>query len=245
MGLDRTRWNTHGQPKTRQGPLRIGYLGQIARHKGIHLLIKAFQQVSSTTTQQPRLMIYGNVAPASAYMAQLERLARGTRDIQFCGAYANAQVRDVLSEFDVLVVPSTWYEIGPLVILEAFAAGVPVVASRLPNLEYQVRDEVDGLLFEPDDVGDLARQLRRLVDDPGLLERLARGIVPVRDGEEELRDLEAIYQSVLANPRHSTPVDSTPLDMADIDPSTRAPGASLSPPTPGQNVPESGAELVR
>ena len=59
----------------------------------------------------------------------------------------NDQLLKVLSGFDLCVVPSLWLETGPLVVLESFAAGVPVLGSRLGGIAELVRDGVDGLLF--------------------------------------------------------------------------------------------------
>jgi glycosyltransferase involved in cell wall biosynthesis len=103
----------------------------------------------------------------------------------------------LLSEMDVLVVPSLWFEIGPLVTLEAFAAHTPVVAADLPNMKYQVTPEVDGLLYPADDPVALARQLQRLRDDPALLDRLRAGIGPVRTSDEEMGEWLNLYQEVL------------------------------------------------
>ena len=83
---------------------------------------------------------------------------------------------------------------SPLVIQEAQAAHVPVVASRLGGMRELVNDEANGLLFEPGDPHDLARQLRRLLDDPRLLEQLQSGDTSVRTVEDEMRELSSHYQ---------------------------------------------------
>lgn len=62
------------------------------------------------------------------------------------GAILNTEVGRVLAETDILAVPSLWYENSPVVIQEAHAAGVPVIASRLGLLTEKVRDGVDGVL---------------------------------------------------------------------------------------------------
>jgi glycosyltransferase involved in cell wall biosynthesis len=99
---------------------------------------------------------------------------------------------------DVLVVPSRWYENGPGVIFEAFAAGVPVVATDLGGMSEFVRPEKDGLLFGLEDHDDLARQLRRLLEEPGLLESLRAGIRPVKTVQENVDELETLYGGLLA-----------------------------------------------
>jgi glycosyltransferase involved in cell wall biosynthesis len=179
---------------TRSSCLRVGYLGQLAPHKGVDLLVEAFQRLETSTG--PELHIHGDQTAFPEYVEKLRTIVGNDPRISFHGPYLNNNAADLLSDLDVLVVPSRCYEIGPLVILEAFAARVPVVASRLPNMEHRVRDEVDGLLFRPDDIGDLSRQLQRLLDDPTLLEKLSDGIAPVRRFEDEMSELESIYESV-------------------------------------------------
>jgi glycosyltransferase involved in cell wall biosynthesis len=70
---------------------------------------------------------------------------------------------------DVLVVPATWYENTPLVMLEAMQAGVPVIASDLGGMSELIDEGRNGFLFEAGDVGALAALLRRCLDDPSIL----------------------------------------------------------------------------
>ena len=71
----------------------------------------------------------------------------------------------VLHDVDVLVVPSMWIENAPFIIREAFAAGVPVIASNLGGMAEMVKDGVDGLLFPPGDAVSLGGCLRRLIEE--------------------------------------------------------------------------------
>lgn len=96
----------------------------------------------------------------------------------------------------MIVVPSIWYENSPLTILEAHAAGRPVICSRLGGMVELVQDEVDGLLFTPNDDRDLARQLQRLRTEPGLLERLRDGIQPPRTFADELKEMLQHYTTL-------------------------------------------------
>lgn len=181
-----------------EGKLRIGYLGQLAPHKGVHLLIEAFQKLVPGASS-PELHIYGDASRSPKYSSKLQALARSARDVYFRGVYRHDEVWSVLRDIDVVVVPSVWFEISPLVILEAFAAGIPVIASDLPNMNYQVRHEVDGLLFRPDDADHLREALQRLIDDGSLLSQLRAGIPPVHGLEQDPdQEIEDIYREVLA-----------------------------------------------
>jgi glycosyltransferase involved in cell wall biosynthesis len=171
--------------------IHIGYLGQLAPHKGIHVLIDA---LASLPTAPLSVRIYGDPTPHQRYVGSLHRKARKDPRITFHGAYRHEQVYEILSQLDAIVVPSLWYENSPLVIQEAQAAHVPVLASRLGGMRELVADESVGLLFEPGDAGDLARQLRRLVDDPALLRQLQSSSTAVRTVDDEMRELSAHYQ---------------------------------------------------
>ncbi|TAJ17147.1 MAG: glycosyltransferase, partial [Planctomycetota bacterium] len=102
------------------------------------------------------------------------------------------------AELDLVVVPSTWVENQPIVIREALAAGRPVVASRVGALPESVREGVDGWLFEPGAAGDLARVLRRLIEAPGEVRRVAAALEPVVDVDAHARELAALYAELVA-----------------------------------------------
>jgi glycosyltransferase involved in cell wall biosynthesis len=128
-------------------------------------------------------------------------LAHGDPRIVFAGRYKNSDVESILSEIDVVVVPSVCYETGPLVTLEALASRTPVVVGNIPNMKYQIRDGVDGLHYEVDSVADLTRQLQRFLDEPGLVSRLCSGIGDVKTSDQEFSEWSEIYQHVLAQVR--------------------------------------------
>ena len=119
-----------------------------------------------------------------------------TGRIQFHGSFPNHKLGEVLSEIDVLVVPSRWYENTPLVIQSAFATRTPVVATDLGGLSELVRHEINGLLFKLNDADSLAEQLLRLINDRGLLRGMRNNIPPERTTSEMVDDIEGIYNSV-------------------------------------------------
>jgi hypothetical protein len=108
----------------------------------------------------------------------------------------------VLADLDMLVVPSIWIENAPFIIREAFAAGVPVVASNLGGMAEMVRHDVDGLLFQAGDPDALSAALRRVVDEPGLVDRLRAGITRPQSIEDDAAWLQTLYEKV--QPRRQT-----------------------------------------
>jgi glycosyltransferase involved in cell wall biosynthesis len=179
----------------KQNYLRIGYLGQIAPHKGVHLLIKAF--LSLKQAEDARLLIYGRKREGNPYYELLKRLAGDDPRIAFMGEYDNRAVAQVLAGVDVIVTPSVWYENRPTVIIEAQVAGVPVIVPRLGGMAELVKHGVDGLVYQPGDEADLKAQLQRLVDEPGLLRTLADGAPNILTSEQEMDRLVEIYRTVI------------------------------------------------
>lgn len=175
--------------------LRIGFVGTLAPHKGCDVLLRAFRMLPKDL--DARLVIHGSAKDYESYARELRALVDGDRRIEFRGTFSRDEMGDVFAEIDVLVVPSRWYENAPGAIFESFAAGAPVVATDLGGMSEFVRPEENGLLFGLDDSEDLARQLRRLVDEPGLLERLRAGIGPVKTVGEYADELEKVYGSLI------------------------------------------------
>jgi glycosyltransferase involved in cell wall biosynthesis len=176
--------------------IRITYLGSLAWQKGIHTLIQATNQLPP---DRVHLRIIGNPNTFPDYASSLQRMANPAL-VSFEGQLPNNLVGQALVETDVLAVPSLWYENSPVVIQEAFAARVPVIASNLGALSEKVHHEVNGLLAPPGDIDAWRKTLERLVQEPDLLEQFRRRIPPVMTAREHVHQLGAIYRK-LAQPQ--------------------------------------------
>ena len=175
--------------------LRVGFVGTLAPHKGCDTLVRAFKMLPSELDMA--LAIYGDPDRYPSFAGELSELAADDPRISLRGAFSRDELSRVMSELDVLVVPSRWYENAPGVIFEAFAATMPVVATNLKGMSEFVKHGENGLLFELEDPHDLSRQLRRLREEPGLLERLRAGITPVKTTAEYADEMEELYASLL------------------------------------------------
>jgi len=196
QGLDLPTLPFYEMKPTVNQPLRVGYLGQIATHKGIHVLLEAVRRIPAAWLE---VKIYGNAERFPNYTAQLKRIIADDKRISLAGSYNGYEdeIR-VLRNLDVVVVPSLWYENSPNVILEAFSQRVPVIVSNLGGMAEMVKHEENGLVFEVGSPEDLARQLQRLCLEPGLQPRLKAGIGPVKSISEEIDELELVYQNMVA-----------------------------------------------
>lgn len=178
------------------GPIRrFGFLGQVAPHKGVHVLVDAVRRMQGAPLT---LTIHGDLTRSPDYVADLRARAAGDPRIAFAGAYTTDDLAAVFADLDVVVVPSTWYENAPFVILESQRAGLPLVASRLGGMRELISDEQDGLLATAGDATDFARQMERLLD-PALVCKLAAAAPAVRTFEEELSGLRQWYATMRAS----------------------------------------------
>jgi len=174
----------------RAGPLRVGFAGTLVWHKGVHVLIDAIRQLPPDACE---LLVFGDPEVFPDYAADLRRRAAGLA-VRFMGRFDRAAAPAVYAQMDVLAVPSLWPENSPLVIHEAFQAGLPVVGSRLGGTADLVADGASGLLYEAFSAADLAAALGRLLDEPGLLDRLAAGVPAVKSIDQDARDWEERYR---------------------------------------------------
>jgi glycosyltransferase involved in cell wall biosynthesis len=130
---------------------------------------------------------------------ELRSLAHGDARIGFFPALPASDVIPRLAEYDLVAVPSQWMETGPLVVLEAFAAGVPVIGSNLGGIADKVRDDIDGILVRPyDSVAVWAEALRACATDADRLHRLRTGVRPPRSMTAVAAEMDRVYRGVTA-----------------------------------------------
>jgi glycosyltransferase involved in cell wall biosynthesis len=186
------------QRATNTGPLRAGYVGTLVWHKGVHTLIEAARRLPPGRIET---FIFGDTDTFPDYTAELRRLATGA-PVTFMGRFDRDASAAVYEKFDVLVVPSIWLENSPLVIHEAFMAGVPVIGSRIGGIPDLVEDGVSGILFDPGSAEDLARALETLAADRPRLAAMAARLPAVKSIHQDASEWEAIYLSLVPRARH-------------------------------------------
>ena len=173
--------------------LRFTFIGSPVIQKGVHVLVEAFNAVNDPKAD---LNIYGDLSVQPEYSAVLVKMAKNP-NIHFRGRFENEKIGEILSNTDVLVVPSVWFENSPLTIHEAFIAGIPVITSNLGGMADLVKDGVNGLLFKVGDAEDLREKILSLIEKPALIERLRRGMPKVKTIEEDALFMEGLYAKVI------------------------------------------------
>lgn len=141
--------------------LTFFYGGSFTRHKGVHILAKAFKDVRGDA----ELKIYGS----GQYDYPLKQAADEDPRIKLCGVFSADRIGEVLSQVDVVVVPSIWYENTPIILLEALASNLPAVVTDLGGMTEVVQEGINGRTFQIGDVAELRDALQSLVQNPETL----------------------------------------------------------------------------
>lgn len=144
--------------KTRSGGM---YVGRLSSEKGLEVLAEAFR-----LRPEVDLQVIGS--------GPLEKLASETFGERWLGFRPLEEIMRRMETARYLVLPSICYENSPRTIVEAYASGLPVIASRLGSLADIVKDGVTGLLFRPGDAGDLAEKLAWAEAHPEEMMRMGR-----------------------------------------------------------------------
>jgi glycosyltransferase involved in cell wall biosynthesis len=171
----------HGvpRPSTNGDPATIGYFARICPEKGLHVLVEAFYLLKKMPDTPPfRLRISGYLGENNrAYFDELQKRIKnwGLADwVEHVESPDHASKLRFLQSLDILSVPTTYREPKGLYILEALANGVPVVQPRHGSFPELIEATGGGILIEPDNPAELARGLRRLLDDPSHREELSK-----------------------------------------------------------------------
>jgi glycosyltransferase involved in cell wall biosynthesis len=175
--------------------LRVGYIGRLDPKKGVDLLCEAVRMLPPELPVE--LRIYGPTENGGAYTDVILDHSQSDRRIKLCGKLNRDEVVITYNSLDVLVVPSIWYENSPITVSESLSMGCPVICSDTAGMTDLVRNEENGLTFPVGSNEGLAKCLQRLVEQPGLLTQLRKGVRPVETTGEIVTEIEKVYESVL------------------------------------------------
>ena len=190
----------NGQMRT--GISRFGYLGRISPEKGIGLLLTVLERMPAEVRYEFEFCSSSFASksrrPEEEQLVQaIYRLQQRDARVRVLDGVSDSQLRNVLSNWDALVVPSLWLESGPQVVYEAFAVHTPVIGSRLGGIAELVRDGSTGFLFTPGEGEELEALLKNCADSPETLRALRQNIAPVRTTTDVATDMILVYRQIL------------------------------------------------
>lgn len=192
FGVDVPR---HPKTSNRAGkPTKFGYIGQIAQHKGVDILMQAFAALPAGSA---KLFIYGSESQQLGYLSALKKM-KSSNPVYFKGTFPQHHLAEVLQEIDCLVIPSRWHENSPLVLLNSLATHTPVIISDVEGMTEFVENGKNGFIFRRGNIDELREIMLRLTNEPHLLQHLSEHAEYARTTRQMTEDVVGLYKRVLS-----------------------------------------------
>jgi glycosyltransferase involved in cell wall biosynthesis len=170
-------------------PLRFGFLGSIAPHKGVHVAVEAMRDLDPA---KATLHLWGDAGGFPEYAATLR-----APNVRFEGRFAEEAKARVFAAMDVLLVPSIGLESFGLAAREAMQSGVPVIATADGALLEMFEAGTCGELFPSGDAEALRAIILGLLDDPTIVDRWIANLPVPKHNDRHALEIDAVYDSIL------------------------------------------------
>ena len=188
---NRPTWTALGFPQL-EGKTVIGSLGRLHRQKGYDVLLEAFAGIASTL-DACHVLLVGEGPERAALVAQAKQLGLEGR-VWFAGE--RAETRPLLEKMAIYVQPSR-FEGTPNAVMEAMAAGCPVLATRVDGIAELLSDPRSGYLVAPDDVAKLRKAMVDLLIDREAAQTLGRAGEALVTAHYSAQRMQESYRSIL------------------------------------------------
>lgn len=154
------------------GMLRLVFLGRISKFKGLDLILDALEGLENNSII---LDVFGS-DPMDSYSNDCKSRIKRMPLVTWKGKLHTSEIISTIKNYDALILASTFSEMSPLVIQEAFAAKIPVIASDVYGNAEQIINNKNGWLFQFNDINELKKVLLRLVENPELINESKKNI---------------------------------------------------------------------
>ncbi len=188
-GFDKNRISVKKVKQMIPDKINFGFIGRVIPVKGVHLMLKTFKR----TKGEAQLFLYGALGSDAKFLRQIKGK---DKRIHFMGGFDNTDIEKVLHSIDILIVPSIWLENAPLVIQEAFLAGVPVITSNTGGMGELVKHQENGLTFPIANEDALYKVLQSVINSPEQIAQLTPDPASVRSIADDASFCNHIYQRV-------------------------------------------------
>jgi glycosyltransferase involved in cell wall biosynthesis len=175
------------------------FVGRIEQVKGIEYLLQAMVTVIQKYPQV-RLVILGT-GEDEARIQALAAILPLEKSVEFVGSVPHEEVPRYMADSDIFVLPSL-SEGFPLVIVEAMAAGLPILATNVGGLKEVVQDRMNGFLVDPQNAGALADKLLFMLQNPVILDEMSRNNIQAATGygwDHIIVRIEEVYQKKVSS----------------------------------------------
>lgn len=177
-----------GPEREQASPAVFMTLGGLSETKGTRVVADALAELRDLPGW--RAYVYGSAR--SEYVADIASLLADL-PAQMCGRYDHVELSGILAKADWVICAPTIEDTSPQTVLEAQAAGVPVIGADIGGVPFLLSDEIDGILFPAGDSHALAEVMRRVIADPEIRSRLVAGIEHPRSLQQDAEGLLETY----------------------------------------------------
>lgn len=168
--------------------LRFGFVGGTSDIKGFSILKSAVKKAD--IKQKTQISVWGNKQKRKSIIFE-----KSGSTITFNGYFQQEKISDVFSKIDILIVPSMAQESFGMAVLEAFAAGIPVIASNTGAIPELIETNKNGLLFEFGNSADLAEKIIYIIENPELISVFKSNIGKIKNIEDYTNELINVYSA--------------------------------------------------
>ncbi|MEI2463275.1 glycosyltransferase, partial [Niallia taxi] len=169
------------------------YLGTLGEHKGVHLLLEAFNKIKDDKIEL-------HIAGKGDLQKLVEEYVGKDHRIKFYGFLQGNDLQELLLECNVLVAPSIWFEPFGRVVIDGYKHALPVIGSSTGGLKEIIKNNKTGLLIEPNNVEALHKAINTIKDKSTIREMLefSRAELNIFSIEEQVNRFESVYNKLCA-----------------------------------------------
>jgi glycosyltransferase involved in cell wall biosynthesis len=184
-------------------PPIIVVVGRVERIKGVHVLLRALSQLRK---KYPSLEFFVKIAGSGdpQYVNELKSyIANNNLDssVGFLGELNYSQISSLFQNAFISIIPSIIYENLPNSLLESFAFGTPVIGANIGSLASVIKDQQNGLLFEPDNETDLADKIKFCLENPAVTMKMGENAKIMANTEfspeKHLTELTSLFEELI------------------------------------------------
>lgn len=174
--------------------IRFVFIGAIIPAKGLDILLKAWKKINDKNVE---LQIYGDFNLDKKYSGSLKPFLLNQKNIKLKGTFKPQDIAKVFSEIDVLILPSRWFENGPLILRNALLSKTPIIATRLGSNPEYIRDDYNGWLFENENFEDLANKISYIIENGKMIKAMSSNIQKEKSIKEDVHNLTNYYKKLI------------------------------------------------
>jgi glycosyltransferase involved in cell wall biosynthesis len=175
-----------------EGSTKFVYLGTLGKHKGVDLLLNAFHQIEDHSIEL-------HIAGKGPLQQLVEKYSIKDSRISYHGFLNERQIKDLLLDCHILIVPSIWYEPFGRVVIDAYKYGLPVIGSDIGGISEIIKHQETGLLIKPRSTDDLVSAIKFMSNRNNIKKMLlfCKKHLDTFSIEEQVLQFEEIYKKVL------------------------------------------------